>query len=40
MLGRENMVHAKKEEVEKINVRHDERKMFLYKPQVMTVCIM
>ena len=26
MLGRDNMVHAKKEEGEEIKVRHDERK--------------
>jgi hypothetical protein len=29
---RENVVHAKKEEGEKINVRYDERKKFLCKP--------
>jgi len=34
------MVHAKKEEEEKINVRYDVKKKFLYKPQVMIICIM
>jgi hypothetical protein len=33
------MVNAKKEEGEKIKVRHDERKKFLCKPQVVIVCI-
>ena len=31
-LGREKVVHAKKEEGEKIKVRHDENRKFLYKP--------
>jgi hypothetical protein len=31
-LGRENVVHAKKEEGEEINVRYDKRKKFLCKP--------
>jgi hypothetical protein len=39
ILGREKMVHAKKEKEEEINVRHDERKKFLCKPQVVIVCI-
>jgi len=38
-LGREKMVHAKKEEREEIKVKYDERKKFLYKPQVVIVCI-
>jgi hypothetical protein len=38
-LGREKVVHAKKEEGEEINVKYDERKKFLYKPQVVIVCI-
>jgi hypothetical protein len=29
------MVHAKKEEGEKIKVRHDERKKILYKPRAV-----
>jgi hypothetical protein len=33
------MVHAKKEEEEKIKVMYDERKKFLCKPQVVIVCI-
>jgi hypothetical protein len=37
-LGRENVVHAKKEEENEINVRHDESKRFLYQPQVVIVC--
>jgi hypothetical protein len=36
---REKTVHAKKEKGEKINVMYDEMKMFLYKPQVVMVCI-
>jgi hypothetical protein len=32
------MVHAKKEKGEKIKVRHDERKKFLCKPQVVIIC--
>ena len=39
MLGRENVVHAKKEEKEEIKVRHDEKKKFLCKPQVVIVFI-
>jgi hypothetical protein len=41
-LGREKMVHAKKEEGEKIKLKYDERKKFLYKPRsviVYIVCI-
>ena len=38
-LGREKVVHAKKEEGERIKVRHDERKMFLYKLQAVIVYI-
>jgi hypothetical protein len=38
-LGREKVVHAKKEEGEEIKVKYDERKKFLYKPQVVIVCI-
>jgi hypothetical protein len=40
MLGREKIVHAKKEEGEKIKMRYDESKMFLCKPQAIIVCIM
>jgi hypothetical protein len=39
MLGREKVVHAKKEEGEKIKLKYDERKKFLYKPQSVIVCI-
>jgi hypothetical protein len=38
-LGREKVVHAKKEEGEEIKVRYDESKTFLFKPQVVIVCI-
>jgi hypothetical protein len=38
-LGREKVVHAKKEEGEEINVRYDERKKFLCKSLVAIVCI-
>jgi hypothetical protein len=38
-LGREKVVHAKKEEGEEIKVRYDERKKFLCKPLVMIVYI-
>ena len=38
-LGREKVVHAKKEEGEKIKVRYDKRKKFICKPQVVVVCI-
>ena len=40
MLGREKMVHAKKEEEEEIKVRYDENKRFLYKPLQVIVCVM
>ena len=40
MLGREKVVHAKKEEGEEINVRHDEKKKVLCKPRVVIVCIL
>jgi hypothetical protein len=36
---REKMVHAKKEEGERIKLRHDERKKFLCKPHIVIVCI-
>jgi hypothetical protein len=38
-LGREKVVHSKKEEKEEIKVRHDERKKFLCKPPAVIVCI-
>jgi hypothetical protein len=38
-LGREKVIHAKKQEREEIKVRYDERKKFLCKPQVVIVCI-
>ena len=36
-LGREKMIHAKKENGEKIKVKHDENKKFLCKQQVVIV---
>jgi hypothetical protein len=36
---REKMVYAKKKEGKEINVRYDESKKFLCKPQVIIVCI-
>jgi hypothetical protein len=39
MLGREKIIHAKKEKEEEIKVGHDKRKKFLCKPQVVIVCI-
>jgi hypothetical protein len=39
-LRREKVVHAKKDEGEKIKVRHDENKKFLCKVQVVIVYIM
>ena len=40
MLGeREKVVHAKKEEGEEIKMMYYEMKKFLYKPQVVIVCI-
>jgi hypothetical protein len=38
-LGKEKVIYAKKEEGEKIKVKYDERKKFLYKPHVVIVCI-
>jgi hypothetical protein len=38
-LGREKVVHTKKEEDEEIKMMYDEMKKFLCKPQVMMVCI-
>jgi hypothetical protein len=37
--GRENIVHAKEEDGEKIKVRHDESNKVLYKPRIVIVCI-
>jgi hypothetical protein len=39
MLERDKVVHAKKEEGEKIKLKYDERKKFLYKSQSVIVCI-
>jgi len=38
-LGRNKVIRAKKEGGKKIKERYDERKKFLYKTQVVIVCI-
>jgi hypothetical protein len=37
-LGKEKVIHAKKEKGEEIKVRHDKSKKFLCKPHALIVC--